>query len=70
MKCCCCDKFLNDSESTARHPDTNAFLDICFGCLKTIGITPVVREEFEPGEEINSEDWFEEQPNLDEDEDE
>lgn len=58
MKCLCCDKFLNDSESTARHPDTNEFLDTCNKCLKEIGITPIIREEFQPGEQVDAEeDW-------------
>lgn len=69
MKCLCCDKILNDSESTARHPDTNEFLDTCNKCLKEIGITPIIREEFQPGEQV--EEFFEDSdiPPWDEEED-
>ena len=66
MRCVCCDRNLNDSESTARHPDTNEFLDTCNKCLKEIGITPIIREEFQPGEQVESE--YEGQDSFDGDE--
>lgn len=71
MRCVCCDRNLNDSESTARHPDTNEFLDTCNKCLKEIGITPIIREEFQPGEQIEDEylvDMFADGEEEDEDE--
>jgi len=65
MRCTCCDRNLNDAESTARHPVTNEFLDTCNKCLKEIGITPVIRpdlnlyEEFDENEFASEEaiDW-------------
>jgi hypothetical protein len=66
MRCVCCDRNLNDSESTARHPDTNEFLDTCNKCLREIGITPIIREEFQPGEQVESE--YEAQDSFDGDE--
>ena len=57
MRCYCCNRNLNDAESTARHPDTNEFTDTCFTCLSDSGITPIIREDFTFTEE--SDDWDE-----------
>ncbi len=36
MRCVCCDKNLNDYESTRRHAITGEFLDMCNGCLAEV----------------------------------
>lgn len=41
MRCQCCNRNLNNYESTLRHPETGMFLDICMRCLDDIPITPV-----------------------------
>lgn len=41
IRCQCCNRNLNNYESTLRHPETNMFLDICMRCLDDIPITPV-----------------------------
>lgn len=48
MKCQCCDRFLSDYESTARHANTNEFLDTCLGCLEVIGIPFKGRKDLDP----------------------
>lgn len=45
MKCCCCDRNLSDYESTQRHAETGAFLDMCNKCLVGLGIPSVGRED-------------------------
>jgi hypothetical protein len=55
MRCVCCNRNLNDAESTARHPETNEFLDTCMPCLKEIGISPVIREDLNPYEQFDEE---------------
>jgi hypothetical protein len=47
MRCLCCNRNLSDAESTARHPINETFLDMCFPCLREIGISPLVREDIE-----------------------
>jgi hypothetical protein len=47
MRCLCCNRNLSDYESTLRHPETLAFLDICKVCLKEIPITPVESGRYE-----------------------
>lgn len=36
MRCQCCDKQLNDFESTRRHAVTRDFLDLCNGCHHSV----------------------------------
>ncbi len=48
MRCLCCNRNLDDYESTMRHPVTNEFLDICAKCLPDTGITPIVRSDLKP----------------------
>ena len=40
MKCVCCDRNLNDYESTRRHALTNEFLDLCNRCMKDMPNIP------------------------------
>ena len=39
-RCICCNKQLNDYESTRRHAITNEFLDTCNRCMKDIPNIP------------------------------
>jgi hypothetical protein len=32
MRCRCCDKNLDDAESTKKHPERNEYLDLCRRC--------------------------------------
>ena len=41
MRCQCCNRNLNNYESTLRHPESGMFLDICSRCLEDIPISPV-----------------------------
>lgn len=36
MRCQCCNKNLNDYESTRKHAVTGAFLDLCNGCFTEV----------------------------------
>jgi hypothetical protein len=38
MRCYCCDRNLNNYESTLRSAQTGKFLDMCKSCLKDTGI--------------------------------
>lgn len=47
MRCTCCNKNLNDFESTLKHGITGNYLDTCRKCLKGLGI-PVQENNHEP----------------------
>jgi hypothetical protein len=36
MRCYCCDKNLNDFESTRKHATTGEYLDMCNKCYSTV----------------------------------
>lgn len=36
MRCVCCNKNLNDYESTRKHAITGAYLDMCNGCFAEV----------------------------------
>lgn len=57
MRCQCCDRNLNDYESTRKHAETGDYLDICNTCLNDIPNIPVeVRNDLSPFDETE-EDW-------------
>lgn len=58
MRCLCCNRNLSDYESTLRHPETLAFLDICKKCLVDIPITPL--ENKDNSDEVNKVDEYQE----------
>jgi len=60
MRCVCCDKNLNDFESTRKHAETGSYLDMCNACLRAVDadIPVVVRQDLEPMEFIDHEDDF------------
>jgi hypothetical protein len=49
MRCVCCDKNLNDYESTRKHAFTGEYLDTCNACLSEINdmvnIPTITRED-------------------------
>jgi hypothetical protein len=45
MKCSCCDRLLNDYESTLRHAETLEFMDTCMSCLEGLNIPTIGRED-------------------------
>jgi hypothetical protein len=45
MRCSCCDRNLNDYESTLRHAETHEFLDTCMKCLDGTNIPTIGRED-------------------------
>ncbi len=52
MRCCCCDKNLNDFESTRKHAETGEYLDICNKCIAFTDIPTTTRSDLEPTEQI------------------
>ena len=48
MRCVCCNKNLNDYESTRKHALTGSYLDLCNGCfaeVSTMADVPVTTRE-------------------------
>lgn len=64
MRCTCCNKALNDYESTLKSATTGEYLDTCMNCLQDLDIETIGREDLnwfdDPDEEFETE--------LDEDE--
>lgn len=56
MRCTCCDKNLNDFESTRKHAETGEYLDICNQCIAFIDIPTTTRSDLEPTEQIDMDD--------------
>lgn len=61
MRCTCCDRNLNDFESTRKHAETGEYLDICNRCLSSMDneIPVQVRGDLSPFEYIDQEDDYE-----------
>lgn len=60
MRCACCNRNLNDYESTLRHAETNEFLDTCTSCLKWTDIPTKGRTDLDPSEDVEDDlyiDW-------------
>lgn len=55
MRCYCCNKNLNDYESTLKSAESGSYLDMCLSCLKDSGIQYEGNENFNPFEEIDDE---------------
>jgi hypothetical protein len=61
MRCQCCNKNLNDYESTRKHSITGQYLDTCNNCLSEINsihgeIPCTVRHDLAQYEDINDDD--------------
>jgi hypothetical protein len=59
MRCQCCDRNLNDYESTRKHAETGDYLDICNKCISDLPEIPVeVRGDLSPYDELEEDfDW-------------
>jgi hypothetical protein len=63
MRCQCCDKNLNDFESTRKHATTGEYLDMCNKCYSTVSddLLSVERYDLYDGNEDDyEEDEYEE----------
>ncbi len=52
MRCDCCNKNLNDYESTAKHAITGQYLNTCRKCLADTGIPVMGNSNFNKDEEM------------------
>lgn len=53
MRCVCCNKNLNDWESTVKHAETGEYLGMCRGCMDGLDIPTIVRSDLEATEQID-----------------
>ena len=53
MHCSCCDRLLNDYESTLKHAETGEYLDTCMKCLDGCNIPIDGREDLNPEDAVN-----------------
>lgn len=61
MHCSCCDRLLNDYESTRKSKTTGEYLDICNKCYTSIAydVPSVARDNLEPNDIPDEEIEFE-----------
>lgn len=52
MRCYCCNRALNDYESTLRNATTGEYLDTCMKCLDGLDIDVVGRDDLAQFEEM------------------
>lgn len=58
MRCVCCNRALNDYESTRKHAETGDYLDICNGCIEDIPVPVEVRGDLSPFDETEEDyEW-------------
>lgn len=55
MRCICCNRNLNNYESTLKHAETKEYLDTCLKCLEGLGIDTIGRSDLEPMELVEEE---------------
>lgn len=55
MRCVCCNRNLNDYESTLKKAETGEFLDTCLKCLDGLGINTIGRKDLSPFDYIEDE---------------
>lgn len=70
VRCDCCNRNLNDFESTLKHAITGEYLNTCKKCLDGLNIPVVGREDLNPEEEITDWDELDECVDYGEDENE
>lgn len=56
MRCLCCNRNLNDYESTLKSVSTGEYLDTCGKCLDGLGIETIGREDLNPFDEPQDDD--------------
>lgn len=57
MRCQCCNKNLNDFESTLRSASTGEYLDMCRKCLKDLDIL-IIQNNRNPEEQAPDQEHF------------
>lgn len=55
MRCYCCNRVLNDYESTLRSAQTGEYLDTCVKCLRDLEIKTLPNKH-NPDEQVQEED--------------
>lgn len=60
MRCYCCNRLLNEFESTLKDTAGN-YLDTCNKCLDGLNIETIGRQDLNPNEETNDDDWCDEE---------
>jgi hypothetical protein len=53
MRCVCCDRVLNDYESTLKSSNTLEYLDTCMKCLDGLDIDTIGRDDLSKYEEVD-----------------
>lgn len=56
MRCSCCNRALNDYESTLKSAQTGDYLDICMKCLDGLEIETLGREDLSAYADVDSEE--------------
>lgn len=56
MRCVCCNRNLNDYESTLKGALSGDYLDMCMKCLDGLDIEVVGRNDLSPYEEVDASD--------------
>lgn len=57
MRCYCCQRSLNDYESTLKSAQTGSYLDMCMKCLDGLDIETLGREDLSSFEELDENDF-------------
>jgi len=58
MRCYCCDRNLNDYESTRKSLISGEYLDTCSRCLEDLNIDTEDREDLNPFDEVQDDyEW-------------
>lgn len=60
MRCDCCDRLLNDFESTRKSKLTGEYLNTCNKCLKGLKIETDDRPDLNPHEVVSDYDYLDE----------
>lgn len=53
MRCSCCNRNLNDYESTLKSASTGEYLDTCMSCLDDLGIDTIGRDDLSEYEMVD-----------------
>lgn len=57
MRCYCCNRNLNDYESTIKSKVTGDYLDTCMTCLRDLWIDVDDRPDLNPFDEVTDDDF-------------
>lgn len=67
MRCSCCNRNLNDYESTLKHSETGDYLDTCITCLDGLEVPFIGREDLNPFDRVDEYEDIDNYDDLDED---